>query len=227
MSETSGFGTRLTRRKPVEMLVSDTAGADAEHGHLKRGITLFQLIMFGVGSTIGTGIFFVLAETVPKAGPAVIISFIMAGVVAGLTALCYAEMASMIPVSGSSYSYAYATLGEIVAYFVGACLLLEYGISASAVAIGWSGYLNKVFEIVFGSGLPAALSAAPIVADGYALSIGGDGYLNLPAAILVFLCCLLLIRGSKESARANAIMVVIKICVLILFIAIAATGFNS
>jgi basic amino acid/polyamine antiporter, APA family len=227
MTQQQSLGTRLLRKKPVEKLISETAGADSEHGHLSRSITPFQLTMFGVGATIGTGIFFVLSQTVPTAGPAVIVSFIMAGVVAGLTALCYAEMASMIPVSGSSYSYAYATLGEIVAYFVGACLLLEYGISASAVAIGWSGYLNKVFEIVFGSGLPAALSAAPIVADGYALSIGGDGYLNLPAAILVFLCCLLLIRGSKESAKANAVMVVIKICVLILFIAIAATGFTS
>ena len=93
--------------------------------------------MFGVGSTIGTGIFFVLSQTVPTAGPAVIVSFAIAGVVAGLTALCYAEMASMIPVSGSSYSYAYATLGEGVAYFVAACLILEYGISAAAVAVGW------------------------------------------------------------------------------------------
>jgi basic amino acid/polyamine antiporter, APA family len=226
MSQQQTLGPRLLRKKPVEKLISETAGADSEHGHLSRSITPFQLTMFGVGATIGTGIFFVLSQTVPTAGPAVIISFIMAGVVAGLTALCYAEMASMIPVSGSSYSYAYATLGEIVAYFVGACLLLEYGISASAVAIGWSGYLNKLFEIIFGSGLPAWLSSAPIVADGYDLSIGGDGYLNLPAAILVFMCCLLLIRGSRESAKANAIMVMIKMAVLVLFIAIAATGFT-
>ena len=226
MSEQQVLGPRVLRKKPVEKLIKETQG-DPEHGHLNRSITLFQLVMFGVGATIGTGIFFVLSQTVPTAGPAVIISFIMAGIVAGLTALCYAEMASMIPVSGSSYSYAYATLGEIIAYFVGACLILEYGISASAVAIGWSGYLNKFFEIVFGSGLPAALSAAPIVADGYELSIGGDGYLNLPAAILVFLCCLMLIRGTSESAKANAIMVMIKIAVLVMFIAIATTGFTS
>jgi basic amino acid/polyamine antiporter, APA family len=227
MSQQQVLGPRVLRKKPVEKLISETQGADPEHGHLNRSITLFQLIMFGVGATIGTGIFFVLSQTVPTAGPGVIISFLMAGAVAGLTALCYAEMASMIPVSGSSYSYAYATLGEIVAYFVGACLILEYGISASAVAIGWSGYLNKFFEIVFGSGLPAWLSAAPIVADGYELSIGGDGYMNLPAAILVFLCCLLLIRGTRESARLNAIMVLIKMGVLVLFILIAVTGFTS
>jgi basic amino acid/polyamine antiporter, APA family len=106
------LGDRLTRKKPIEKLVGDAAGSDAEHGHLNRSITLFQLVMFGVGSTIGIGIFFVLAQTVPTAGPAVIVSFMLAGIVAGLTALCYAEMASMIPVSGSSYSYAYATLGE-------------------------------------------------------------------------------------------------------------------
>jgi basic amino acid/polyamine antiporter, APA family len=226
MSESQSLGARLLRKKPIEALVSDTAGADPEHGHLKRGITPFQLTMFGVGSTIGTGIFFVLAHTVPTAGPAVILAFVLAGVTAGLTALCYAEMASMIPVSGSSYSYAYATLGEGVAFFVASCLILEYGISAAAVAVGWSGYLNKLFELVLGSGLPPALLSAPLVADGYNLAFGGDGVINLPAAILVFMCCLLLIRGSKESARANAIMVLIKMGVLVMFIVIAVTGFS-
>jgi APA family basic amino acid/polyamine antiporter len=219
---------RLLRKKPIELLVRDMTGAeDAEHKHLKRGITPFQLTMFGVGSTIGTGIFFVLSETVPTAGPAVILSFLIAGLVAGLTALCYAEMASMIPVSGSSYSYAYATLGEGVAFFVACCLILEYGISAAAVAVGWSGYLNKVFEIVFGTGLPTALLAAPLVADGYSLRLGGDGMLNLPAVILVVLCSLLLIRGATESAKANAIMVMIKLGILVMFIVIAVTGFSA
>src|SRR4030095_1499349 len=189
MSEAQSLGTRLLRKKPIEMLVSDTAGADSEHGHLRRGITPVQLTMSGVGSTIGTGIFFVLAQTVPTAGPAVIVSFMLAGIVAGLTALCYAEMASMIPVSVSSYAYAYATLGEGIAFFVASCLILEYGISASAVAVGWSGYLNKVIEIVTGHGLPAALLSAPLVADGYSLAFGGDGIINLPAVILVFICC--------------------------------------
>ena len=227
MSESQSFGARLLRKKPIETLVSDTAGAESEHGHLKRGITPFQLTMFGVGSTIGTGIFFVLAHTVPTAGPAVILSFVIAGAVAGLTALCYAEMASMIPVSGSSYSYAYATLGEGVAFFVACCLILEYGISAAAVAVGWSGYLNKLFEIVLGTGLPPALLSAPLVADGYDLAFGGDGIINLPAVILVIMCCLLLIRGSTESAKANAIMVMVKLAVLAMFIVIAVTGFSA
>jgi APA family basic amino acid/polyamine antiporter len=110
---------------------------------------------------------------------------------------------------------------------VACCLILEYGISAAAVAVGWSGYLNKVFEIVFGSGLPAALLSAPLVADGYSLAFGGDGIINLPAVILVVMCCLLLIRGSTESAKANAIMVMIKIGVLAMFILIAVTGFST
>jgi APA family basic amino acid/polyamine antiporter len=228
VTESPTFLKRLLRKKPIDLLTRDMSGAeDAEHQHLKRGITPFQLTMFGVGSTIGTGIFFVLSETVPTAGPAVILSFLIAGLVAGLTALCYAEMASMIPVSGSSYSYAYATLGEGVAFFVACCLILEYGISAAAVAVGWSGYLNKVLEIVFGSGLPASLLAAPLVADGTSLHFGGDGILNLPAVVLVVLCALLLIRGATESAKANAVMVMLKLAILVMFIAIAVTGFST
>jgi amino acid transporter len=110
--------------------------------------------MFGIGATIGTGIFIVLTVAVPVAGPSVILSFVIAGVVAGLTAICYAELASTVPVSGSSYSYAYATLGEGVAIVVAACLLLEYGVSSAAVAVGWSQYLNVVFENIFGFEIP-------------------------------------------------------------------------
>lgn len=227
MGRRLSLADRWLRKKPINQLLGDASDAAGDPDHLGRSITLFQLMMFGVGATIGTGIFFVLSETVPVAGPGVIVSFAIAGVVAGLTALCYAELASMIPVSGSSYSYSYATLGEGIAFFVACCLILEYGISASAVAIGWSGYLNKFLEIVFGSGLPDALTSSPLVADGYKLSVGGSGYLNLPAAILVFLCCLLLIRGAKESARANAIMVLVKLGVIAMFVAIAVTGFNS
>ena len=136
-----GLRQELLRRKPVRS--HDGQHAAGEHGeHLPRTIGTFQLAMFGVGATIGTGIFFVLSAAVPEAGPAVIVSFLMAGIAAGLAAICYAEMASSVPVSGSTYSYAYATLGEIVAMGVAACLLLEYGVSTAAVAVGWSGYLN-------------------------------------------------------------------------------------
>ena len=127
---------QLLRRKPVKEMTAET-GADTGEGELARSIGLFQLTAFGVGATIGTGIFIVLTQAVPVGGPAVILSFVFAGVVAGLTAICYAELASTVPVSGSSYSYAYATLGEGVAIVVAACLLLEYGVASAAVAVGW------------------------------------------------------------------------------------------
>ena len=141
----------------------------------------------------------------------------IAGVVAGLTAICYAELASAVPVSGSSYSYAYATLGEGVAMVVAACLLLEYGVSAAAVAVGWSQYLNELFDNLFGFTIPDSLSQAP----------EQGGIVNLPAVILVVLCALLLIRGASESAKVNAVMVMIKIGVLVLFIVLGLTGWNS
>jgi basic amino acid/polyamine antiporter, APA family len=207
---------QLFRRKPVPEMSEET-GSDSGKSELARSIGLFQLSMFGVGATIGTGIFFVLAQAVPVAGPAVILSFVIAGVVAGLTAICYAELASAVPVSGSSYSYAYATLGELPAVGVAACLLLEYGVSAAAVAVGWSQYLNELFGNVFGFQIPESLSQAP----------EQGGVFNLPAVILILLCTLLLIRGASESAKTNAVMVVIKIGVLLLFIVLGVMGWNS
>jgi basic amino acid/polyamine antiporter, APA family len=204
------------RRKPVTAMAAET-GADSEGGQLSRSIGLFQLAMIGIGSTIGTGIFFVLSEAVPKAGPAVIWSFVIAGAVAGLTALCYAELASAVPVSGSSYSYAYATLGEVVAMGVAACLLLEYGVSSAAVAVGWSEYLNQFLGNLFGFQIPDILSKSP----------EAGGIINLPAIVLVALCAMLLIRGASESAKVNAVMVLIKLSVLVLFIVIGLTGFNT
>ena len=218
MSSPGGLRAELLRRKPVRS--HDGQHAAGEHGeHLTRSIGTFQLAMFGVGATIGTGIFFVLSSAVPEAGPAVIVSFMMAGVAAGLAAICYAEMASSVPVSGSTYSYAYATLGEIVAMGVAACLLLEYGVSTAAVAVGWSGYLNEAIRNLTGLELPHAILAAPWDAD--------PGTVNLPAVVLVGLCMLLLIRGASESARLNAIMVVIKLAVLAMFIVISLTAFDA
>ncbi|MGH3463486.1 MAG: amino acid permease [Kribbellaceae bacterium] len=207
---------QLFRRKPVTEMAEET-GADTGQTELARTIGLFQLSMFGIGATIGTGIFFVLSEAVPVAGPAVIWSFVMAGAVAGLTAICYAELASAVPVSGSSYSYAYATLGELPAIGVAACLLLEYGVSAAAVAVGWSQYLNELFDNLFGFMIPDSLSQAP----------EQGGIFNLPAVILIGLCTLLLIRGASESAKVNAVMVLIKIGILLLFIVLGLQGWNS
>ena len=136
-----------------------------------------------------------------------LVSFVLAGIAAGLSAICYAEMASAVPVSGSTYSYAYTTMGEFVAMGVAACLLLEYGVSISAVAVGWSGYLNKLLDNLFGWQTPA-------VADVAAPWDATPGIVNLPAVLLIVMCMLLLIRGASESATVNTVMVLIKLGVL-------------
>lgn len=198
----------LFRRKPIVTKPSATG--------LTRGLGTFQLAMLGVGATVGTGVFFVMHESVPLAGPAVIVSFLVAALAAGLTAVCYAELASAVPVSGSTYSYAYATLGEVVAMGVAACLMLEYGVSTAAVAAGWSGYLARLVEDLTGLELAGAWTAGPLE----------GGILNLPAVVLVVACALLLIRGTRESAAVNTVMVVIKLGVLVMFGAIAFSAFN-
>lgn len=202
----------LLRRKPVAMIAGEHPPE-----HLHRSIGLFQLTMLGVGATIGTGIFVALTTAVPAAGPAVILSFVLAGITAALTALCYAELASTIPVSGSSYSYAYATLGEFVAFVVGACLLLEYAVSASAIAVGWGQYLNEMLTDLVGWKMPDFIAKAP----------GAGGVFNLPAAALVGACMVLLLRGVKESTTINAILVVLKLAILVFFVVVAFTGFHA
>ncbi|WP_042376180.1 amino acid permease [Streptacidiphilus melanogenes] len=212
---------QLLRRKPVSAFLADAAHGEGEGseggGGLRRTVGTFQLTMIGVGATIGTGIFFTLSTAVPEAGPAVILSFVIGAITAALTALCYAELTSAVPVSGSSYSYAYATLGELAAWIVGSCLLLEYAVSGAAIAVSWGQYLNDLTQRLFGFTMPAAISAPP----------GDGGYVNLPGVVLVVLCCLVLMRGSKESALLNTIMVLIKLAVLVLFVVIGVTGFHS
>ncbi|MGI4878435.1 MAG: APC family permease, partial [Janthinobacterium lividum] len=183
---------------------------------LGRKFGLFQLTMLGVGATIGTGIFVALTTAVPEAGPAVSISFVIAGITAALTALCYAELASAVPVAGSSYAYAYATMGELAAFLIGACLLLEYGVSASAVAVGWGQYLNEVLALTTGWRIPDALARPP----------GAGGVVNLPAIVLIGLCMLLLLRGARESTTVNAVLVLLKLAVLALFVGIAFAHFS-
>jgi APA family basic amino acid/polyamine antiporter len=202
----------LRRCKPLGIAIEDDG-----HPPLHRSIGLFQLVMLGVGATIGTGIFVALTTAVPAAGPAVVVSFVLAGITAALTALCYAELAAAIPVSGSSYSYAYATLGEFVAFMVAACLLLEYAVSASAIAVGWGQYLNELMIDVAGWKMPDAIAQPP----------GKGGYVNLPAVVLVGLCMTLLLRGARESALVNAVLVVAKLLVLLFFVIVALSGFHG
>lgn len=214
--QSTGFGARLMRRKPVERLVAE--GGQGEGGSLRRSLGMWQLTMISIGATLGTGIFVVLGQAVPQAGPAVIISFVLAGITALFSALSYAELAGSIPVSGSSYSYAYATLGELIAWVCGWCLILEYGVSVAAVAVGWGQYLNELLDGTIGVTIPAALANPPGV-DG--------GIFNLPALLVVLLCMAFLLGGAKESARANTIMVGVKIVSLLLFCAVAYTGIRA
>ncbi|WP_327352700.1 amino acid permease [Streptomyces sp. NBC_01304] len=204
------------RIKSPEALVAESGGDSEGHG-LQRTMGLFQLVCFGVGAIVGTGIFVGLSDTVAEAGPAVIVSFVLAAITCIFTAFSFAELGSAIPVSGSSYSFAYATLGERVAFLVGWCLLLEYGISVSAVAVGWGQYLNELLDSLFGWTLPAAISSPP----------GEGGVVNIPAVTVMLLAALLLVRGIRESARATAAMAVLKIGILILFCAIAFSAFKS
>ncbi|RFU38043.1 amino acid permease [Actinomadura logoneensis] len=202
----------LFRTKPVDQIV-DEGG----QGELKRSMSLLQLTMFSVGATLGTGIFVVLGEAVPLVGPAIVLSFVLAAVTALFSALSYAELAGTIPVSGSSYSYTYATMGELIAWVSGWCLLLEYAVSVSAVAVGWGQYLNDFFQQTFGFTLPAAISNPP----------GSGGYVNVPAVVVVLLAMLMLLQGASESATVNTIMVLLKIGVLVFFCVLAFTAFKT
>ncbi|MFD3556039.1 amino acid permease [Streptomyces goshikiensis] len=205
----------LLRRKPVEQMVAE--GGQGEGGSLRRSLTMWQLTMISIGATLGTGIFVVLGTATPKAGPAVTISFILAGLTALFSALSYAELAGSVPVSGSSYSYAYATMGELIAWICGWCLVLEYAVSVAAVAVGWGQYLNELLDGTIGITVPEAVSAP----------LGDGGFINLPALVVVLLSMVFLMRGAKESATVNSIMVAVKIVTLLLFIGIGVMGIKA
>ncbi|ACZ85755.1 amino acid permease [Streptosporangium roseum] len=207
---------RLFRTKSADEIVAE--GGHGEGGELRRTMTLWQLTLFSVGATLGTGIFVILGQAVPKAGPAVVAAFVLAAITALFSALSYAELAGTIPVSGSSYSYAYATLGELVAWVCGWCLMLEYAVSVAAVAVGWGEYLNHFLQDLFGWQLPDSITHSP-----------GDqgGVINLTAILIVVLATWLLLRGASESATANAIFVLIKIAVLVFFCVVAFTAFSA
>jgi APA family basic amino acid/polyamine antiporter len=218
------LGQKLLRIKPAEQGSGQAEGSEGKS--LERSLGIFSLAMIGVGSTIGTGIFFTMAEAVPKAGPSVILSFVIAAITAGLTALCYAELSFRIPATGSSYSFAYASLGEFAAFSMAACLLLEYGLAASATAIGWSDYLNNFLVNAIGWQVPASLHS-PMLVSGTNGAEFHPGQFNLPPVILVVLCVLLLIKGTSESAAVNTTMVLIKLAILLFFVTIAFSGFDS
>ena len=201
----------------------------AEKKSLHRSLGPFQLTMLGIGAVIGTGIFVLTAEAAQKAGPGMMISFIIAGFVCAVAALCYSELASMVPVAGSAYTYTYAVTGELLAWMVGWALILEYAVGASAVAVGWSNHAVGLFhglgfDIPPGLANGDALIAKMTIAMGFeatpdlitATQVGG--YFNLPAVIVSIAVTLLLILGTTESARVNAVLVLIKVAALTAFI---------
>jgi APA family basic amino acid/polyamine antiporter len=200
------------RVKPLDAIL-----ATAEKKGLHRSLGAWQLILLGVGAIIGTGIFVLTAEAAQKAGPGMMLSFVIAGFVCAVAALCYAELSSMVPVSGSAYTYSYAVLGEGIAWLVGWALILEYGVAASAVAVGWSGYFVGLLHNSLGLEIPAALANGP-----YA-----GGIINLPAVFVCLLVSGLLVIGTRESAVFNAILVAVKVTALTVFIVLALPVING
>ncbi len=201
--------------KPVGRLVEDTH--EQEH-ELRRAVGALDLTALGLGAIIGTGIFVIIGEAITTSGPSIILAFVLAGVTCAFSALAFAELASSIPVSGSAYTYSYATLGELAAWIIGWDLILEYGISVAAVAVGWGQYFNDLLDNFLGVTLPDSLANPP----------GEEGgKFNLPAVFLVLSVTALLIYGVRETARANTVMVFVKVGIVILFIVLAATGFDA
>lgn len=235
----------MLRRKTVEQIQGE-----ANSHVLKRTLGRWNLVSLGIGCIIGAGIFVMTGTAAAQhAGPAIILSFIFTGIACAFVGLCYAELASLLPVSGSAYTYAYATLGEVLAWVVGWLLLLEYGVAAATVAVGWSGYINS-FLLGFGVMIPPELTIATgqnvqvtpafadlfqaagyqIAPDGKLLNAAGElvrGLFNLPACIGIGAVGTLLVVGVSESAKVNNIIVAIKLLVVVMFVAIGAFYVDS
>lgn len=203
------------RVKPLDAIL-----ATAEKKSLHRSLGPIQLTLLGVGAIIGTGIFVLTAAAAQKAGPGMMMSFIIAGFVCAVAALCYSELASMVPVSGSAYTYTYAVVGELLAWMVGWALILEYAVAASAVSVGWSGYFMGLLKSLTGFELPAMLKAGPTwTMNGYLPNADfSTGLINVPAIFVALAVTALLVRGTKESARFNAVLVAIKVAALTMFV---------
>jgi APA family basic amino acid/polyamine antiporter len=221
------------RVKPLDAIL-----ATAEKKSLHRTLGAFQLTLLGIGAVIGTGIFVLTSEAAQKAGPGMLLSFVVAGFICGVAALCYSELASMVPVSGSAYTYSYAVVGELLAWMVGWALILEYAVGASAVAVGWS---NHAVGLLNGLGwhVPAAISNADAlmahmyVTLGYPMSedlqkaMEVGGWVNVPAILVTALVTWLLVIGTTESARFNAVLVLVKIAALTAFIVLTIPVLNA
>ncbi|MCA1713603.1 MAG: amino acid permease [Gammaproteobacteria bacterium] len=209
------------RKKPLDLIL-----ATAEKRSLKRQLNAFDLTMLGIGAIIGTGIFVLTSVAAQKAGPGMMYSFIIAGFVCALTALIYAEIASMVPVAGSAYTYSYAILGELIAWMVGWALILEYAVAAGAVAVGWSGYANGFLQWA-GIGLPLALTAGPWDTVTLADGTTAQGSFNLVAFLIALLVTILLVLGTSKSAKFTAALVLVKIAALTAFVVLVMPEVKS
>src|ERR1700716_3634700 len=243
------MASHFFRTKSPDHLMAEAAAPERQ---MKRSLSALDLTALGMGAIIGAGIFALTGTAAAGqvfssklvtpvlnfiqawlsgadvvlgrngAGPAIMISFMIAGLACGFAALCYAELASMIPVSGSAYTYSYATLGEIIAWIIGWDLILEYAVSNMAVAVGFSAYLNDILDGTFGWHLPAKLAGPPIA--------GGQltgAWVNISALIILLILTYILVRGVRESARANHVMVAIKILAVLIFVFGAARSVNT
>ena len=211
--------SRLFIRKPLDMI---RAEAEDETRGFHRSLTGMNLLLLGIGGIIGAGIFVLTGQaSASYAGPAIVLSFILSGVACAFAALCYAELAAMIPIAGSAYTYAYATLGQLLAWIIGWDLILEYLFGAATVAVGWSGYVVSFLKD-FGIQIPAALSSAPFKHSPGTGWESTGAIVNLPAMVIVAACTYLLYVGIKESAKFNNLIVFVKLAVLGLFLVFGA-----
>ena len=206
----------LMAKKSLDQLSRE---ADSDTSGLKRVLGPWHLIFLGVGAIVGAGIFVMTGHVAAQyAGPAITLSIVLAGVTCAFAALCYAEFASLIPIAGSAYTYAYSTLGEIFAWIIGWDLILEYSVGATTVAIGWSGYVISFLKGL-GVNIPAALAEAPFAFDPKTAVWSKTGaIINLPAAMIIALITCVLVRGIKESATVNSVIVFLKIAIILVFI---------
>lgn len=217
----------LFTKKPIGQLINDSGDGEKS---LKRTLGAGNLVALGIGAIIGAGLFVrTAAAAANNAGPSVTIGFIVAAIGCAFAGLCYAEFASMIPIAGSAYTYSYATMGELIAWIIGWDLVLEYAVGAATVGIAWSEYLNKLLEI-FGMHIPYRWSHSPFeVCDGtgaFAAEAGMHGIMNVPALFIILMLTMLLIRGTKESAFVNGIIVISKVAIVILFIVLGWSYMN-
>ncbi len=207
-------------KKSLDKLLAESQEM-GEHT-LKRSLGSGALLALGIGAIIGAGIFVRTAAAAGNhAGPGVMISYIIAGIGCAFAGLCYVEFASMIPIAGSAYTYSYATMGELIAWIIGWDLILEYALGAACVAIAWSEYLNKLWEFCFNKSIPYEICHSPFqtqMIDG--VSTGVHGIINIPALFILAMLTLILIRGTKESANFNSVIVIIKVIIVLVFIAL-------